>query len=106
MEANQYNAPAESGSQLRVLACINCSGPVPSNLPKCLTCGAPRTGAEFPYVASMPAGPDVGGMVKWWAILGAGIFALGGFSFGIGATLAFSAVSLVYSIRILRELFL
>ena len=102
MEAEQYNATGEAGADIQVLACVNCSGPVPSNLSKCMTCGAPLTGAEFPYVASVPAGPDVAGMVKWWAILSAGIFALGGFSFGIGTTLAFSGVSLVFAIRILR----
>lgn len=102
MEAEQYTAPGEAGAGIQVLGCINCSGPVPSNLSRCMTCGAPLTGAEFPYVASIPAGPDVAGMVKWWVILSAGIFALGGFSFGVGSTIAFSVVSLVFAIRILR----
>jgi hypothetical protein len=96
----------EAGREIRVLACIGCDGPVPSNAPKCATCGAPLTGKEFPYVARSAAGPDIVGMVKWWGILSVVIFALGGFSFGIGSSLAFTLLSLVYAIRILRAYFL
>jgi hypothetical protein len=44
-------------------------------------------------------------MLKWWAILSLVVFALGGFSFGIGSTIAFSALTLVYGVRILRAYF-
>lgn len=102
MEAEQYNGTGDAGDDIQVVGCITCQGPVPSNFPKCMTCGAPRTGAEVPYVASTPAAPDVAGMVKWWAILSVIVFALGGFSFGVGSMLAFSALSVVFAVRILR----
>lgn len=106
MEAQDYSVAEQADGQVQVVSCITCQGPVPSNIPRCLTCGAPRTGAEVAYVASTPAAPDIGRMVKWWAILSAGIFALGGFSFGIGSTIAFSVVSVVFAIRILRAVYL
>ncbi len=99
-------AAPDTQAAIHVLACINCDGPVPSNTRKCFACGAPLTGKEFPYVARVAAGPDIAGMVKWWGVLSVVIFALGGFSFGIGSTLAFSLLSLVYAIRILRAYFL
>lgn len=88
--------------EIRVLACVNCHGPVPSNLPKCYTCGTPLTGKEFIYVARQEAGPDIVGMVKWWAILSVGVFALGGFSFGVGSSIAFTIITVFYLIRIMR----
>lgn len=96
-------APAEK--TIKVLACIQCEGPVASNAAKCVACGAPLTGKEFPYISRRPAGPDIAGMIKWWAILSVVIFALGGFSFGIGSSIAFSALTLVYGVRILRAHF-
>lgn len=89
-------------ADIKVLACVQCEGPVPSNSPKCYTCGAPVTGKEFAYIPRQAAGPDIPGMIKWWAILSSGVFALGGFSFGIGSSLAFTVITLVYLIRILR----
>ena len=97
-------APAESAGSdnIRVLACINCGGPVPSNGLKCFACGSPLTGKEFAYIPTQAAGPDIAGMVKWWAILSVVVFALGGFSFGVGSSIAFTAITLVYMVRILR----
>ena len=89
-------------AEIKVLSCISCQGPVPSNVEKCYTCGAPLTGKEFPYVAIHPAGPDIGGMIKWWAILSVIIFALGGFSFVVWNSMAFTVVTLVYLVRILK----
>ena len=92
-------------AEIKVMSCIGCQGPVPSNVDKCYTCGAPLTGKEFPYVAIQPAGPDIAGMVKWWAILSVIILALGGFSFGVWSTLGFAVVTLVYGVRILKAYF-
>ena len=72
---------------------------------RCFACGAPLTGKEFAYIHKQPAGPDIAGMLKWWAILSVLVLALGGFSFGVGSMLAFSGVSLVYGVRILRAYF-
>ena len=94
-----------SATQVKVLSCTHCEGPVAANAGKCFACGAPLTGKEFAYIARRPAGPDIQGMVKWWAILSVVIFALGGFSFGIGSSIAFSALTLVYGIRIARAYF-
>lgn len=91
-----------SEENIRVLACINCGGPVPSNAAKCYQCGSPLTGKEFTYIAQQAAGPDIAGMVKWWAVLSVIVFALGGFSFGVGSSIAFTVVTLVYMVRILR----
>ena len=93
-------------AEVKVLSCINCEGPVASNSGKCFACGSPLTGKEFPYIHRQPAGPDIHGMVKWWAIFSILIFALGGFSFGVGSTLAFAGLTMVYGVRILRAYFL
>jgi hypothetical protein len=85
-----------------VLSCTGCNGPVMQNAGSCASCGTPVSGREFPYAVRLPSGPDIPGMCKWWAIWCAGIWALSGFSFGIGSSLAVTAVSLVYVIRILR----
>jgi hypothetical protein len=103
--ANDGAAPA-SDNRVKVFSCANCDGPVASSADKCFACGAPLTGKEFPYIARRPASPDIAGMVKWWAIFSVVVFALGGFSFGIGSMIAFSALTLVYGIRILRASFL
>ena len=92
--------------EVKVLSCANCDGPVASNSGKCFACGSPLTGKEFPYIPRRPASPDVAGMVKWWAIFSVLIFALGGFSFGIGSSIAFSVLTLVYGVRIMRAIFL
>ena len=99
-------AQASADSEVKVLSCINCEGPVASNVGKCFACGSPLTGKEFPYIHRQPAGPDITGMVKWWAILSILIFAVGGFSFGVGSTLAFAVLTLFYGVRILRAYFL
>jgi len=101
----ESSVSAES-AEIKVLTCVQCEGPVPSNAPKCYTCGAPLTGKEFAYIPRQVSGPDIQGMIKWWAILSIGVFALGGFSFGIGSSLAFTAITLVYLIRILRAYYL
>ena len=98
-------ADSEQAAEVRVLSCITCEGPVPSNLQKCLACGTPLTGKEFVYVARREAGPDVGGLLKWWAIWSIVVLALGGFSFGIGSSIAFTLVTMVYLFRILRAYF-
>lgn len=100
------NSVSAESAEIKVLTCVQCEGPVPSNAPKCYTCGAPLTGKEFAYIPRQVSGPDIQGMIKWWAILSVGVFALGGFSFGIGSTLAFTAITLVYLIRILRAYYL
>ena len=99
-------ASANGGGDIKVLACIQCEGPVPSSATRCYNCGAPLTGKEFAYIPRQVAGPDINGMIKWWAILSVGVFALGGFSFGIGSSIAFTAITLVYLIRILRAYYL
>ncbi len=102
----QQAAQADTEQAIKVLACVQCGGPVPSNAAKCYNCGAALTGKEFLYIPQQAAGPDIQGMIKWWAILSVGVFALGGFSFGIGSSLAFTAITLVYLIRILRAYYL
>ncbi len=108
MEADSPNSsPArqvdtKQDADIKVLACVQCGGPVPSNATNCYNCGAPLTGKEFAYIPHQAAGPDIRGMIKWWAILSIGVFALGGFSFGIGSSIAFTVLTLVYLIRILR----
>jgi hypothetical protein len=99
-------AAASAGEAVKVLSCINCDGPVASSAEKCFACGSPVTGKEFPYVPRRPAGPDIAGMIKWWAILSVLVFAVGGFSFGIGSSIAFTVITLVYGIRVLRAYFL
>ncbi len=98
--AVQQAAPAEQ--EIRVLACVNCGGPVASNASKCHACGAPLTGKEFAYIPRQEPGPDIAGMLKWWAILSVVVFALGGFSFGVANSMAFTVITMVYMIRILR----
>ncbi|MEM0955183.1 MAG: hypothetical protein AAGI24_13655 [Pseudomonadota bacterium] len=74
---------------------------------KCHACGAPLTGKEFAYIPrQISSGPDIGGMIKWWAIISAAIFAFSGFSFGVGSSLAFTAVTAFYLVRIVRAYFL
>jgi len=93
---------ADQAENVKVLSCINCQGPVASSAGKCFACGAPLSGREFDYVSRQDAGPDIPGLFKWWGIWSFGIFLAGGFSFGIGASIAFTAISLIYLIRILR----
>jgi hypothetical protein len=93
---------AASGDQVRVLSCVQCQGPVASSAGGCPACGAALTGKEFPYIIQRSSAPDIPGLIKWWAILSLGIWALAGFSFGIGSSLLFTVVSLVYLVRILR----
>jgi hypothetical protein len=100
-----YKSNTVEVQDIQVLSCISCQGPVPSNFAKCRICGAPVTGKEFPYIARQESGPDIAGMVKWWGILSIGVFALGGFSFGVGSSLAFALLSTVYALRILRAYF-
>jgi hypothetical protein len=99
-------ARSSAEAEVKVLGCINCEGPVASSSGKCFACGSPLTGREFPYIHRQPAGPDISGMVKWWAIFSVLIFAVGGFSFGVGSTLAFAGLTTVYGVRILRAYFL
>ena len=95
-------AAVKASTEIRVMSCTQCAGPVPSNADKCVACGFPVSGKEVPYIPMRPASPDINGMIKWWGIFSVAIFALGGFSFGIGSTLAFSTLTLVYGVRILR----
>lgn len=96
------NSSPDQAATVQVLSCISCAGPVASSAAKCFACGSPVTGKEFKYVARQQDGPDIQGMLKWWGIWSLGIFALGGFAFDIGPTLAIIAVSMVYIIRLLR----
>ena len=68
----------------------------------CNACNTPVNGKEFPYILQQPAVADMGGLVKWWVIWCLAIWALAGFSLGITSSILFTAVSLVYLVRILR----
>ncbi|MEP5763022.1 MAG: hypothetical protein ABJ308_00440 [Halieaceae bacterium] len=98
----QAAAGTEAEAQVKVVSCITCEGPVASTASKCFACGSPLTGKEFVYISRQAAAPDIGGMIKWWAIWSVVVLALGGFSFGIGSSIGFTAVTLVYLVRILR----
>lgn len=99
-------AATRAGEAVKVLSCTNCDGPVASSAAQCFACGTPVTGKEFAYVSRRPAGPNIVGMIKWWAVLSFLVFALGGFSFGIGSSIAFTVITLVYGIRVLRAYYL
>jgi hypothetical protein len=88
--------------EVLVVSCINCESPVVSSAGKCVTCGTPVTGKEFPYIARQAARPDIKGLFKWWGIWSLGVWALAGFSFGAISSSIFTAVCIVYLFRILR----
>ena len=99
-EAQAQSAPAPESVQ--VLSCINCQSPVASTASACPDCGTPLSGKEFPYIIQRSTTPDIPGLLKWWGIWSLAIWALGGFSFGIGSSIAFTFVSMIYLVRILR----
>lgn len=88
--------------EVNVLSCMQCESPVVSTAGQCPSCGTPVSGKEFPYISRQAAGPDIGGLFKWWGIWSLGVWALAGFSFGIISSMALTAVSAVYLFRILR----
>ncbi len=78
-----------------------------STADKCHACGAPVTGKEFAYIPRQSSdSPDIPGMMKWWAIWSVGIFVFSGFSMDVGPSLAFTAVTAVYLLRIVRAYYL
>lgn len=87
---------------VRVLSCINCQAPVANTAGACPDCGTPLSGKEFPYIVQRSSAPDIPGLIKWWLIWTAAIWALSGFSFGIGSSIMFTFVSMIYLVRILR----
>lgn len=87
---------------VQIVSCVNCEGPVPSTAAACTACGTPLGGKEFAYIHRQEAGPDIPGLFKWWGIWSVGIWALSGFSLGIGSSLMLTLVSGIYLVRILR----
>lgn len=88
--------------KLRVLSCRQCQGPVMQDAHSCMACGTPVNGKEFPYIMQQAASPDIRGLLKWWGIWAALVWAGAGFSFGVTSSLLFTGVSAIYLFRILR----
>ncbi len=101
-EAQAQAAPVPEPEPVHVLSCISCQSPVASTVGACLDCGTPLSGKEFPYIIQRLTTPDIPGLLKWWGIWSVAIWALGGFSFGIGSSITFTFVSMIYLVRILR----
>ena len=70
-----------------------------------MACGAPVTGKEFPYIMQRPAGPDIGGLIRWWLIWCAAIWIGAGLSLGTMSSVMITLVTTIYLVRILRAYF-
>ncbi len=70
---------------------------------KCPACGTPEGGKEYPYIFRSPAREEVWPLFKWWGIWSVVVWVLAGFQLGKVSSVLLAALTIVYSIRIMRR---